>query len=51
MEANIVGVLPEALTAQAEAVLTDQTMVVGASPARRERRVSLCQHVDQMENC
>lgn len=37
VEANIVGVLPEALTAQAEAVFTDQTMVVGAGPAGREQ--------------
>lgn len=49
VEADIVGVLPEALTAQAEAIFTDQTMVVGAGPAGRESEKG--QHVDEKENC
>lgn len=40
VEADIVGVLPEALTAQAEAIFTDQTMVVGAGAAERGRAYS-----------
>lgn len=35
LESNVVGVLPEALTAQVEAVLADQTVVVGARPAEK----------------
>lgn len=35
LEADVVGVLTEALTADVQAVLADQTMVVGARAARR----------------
>lgn len=34
LEANIVGVFPEALTANVQAVFTDQTVTVGAGAAK-----------------
>lgn len=37
-EADIVGVLAEALTADVQAVLADQTVVVGARTARGSER-------------
>lgn len=41
-KADVVGVLPEALTAQAETVLADQAMVVGAGSATEgEGKVSM----------
>lgn len=36
-EANVGGLLPEALTADVEAVLADQTGLVGADSARKRR--------------
>lgn len=39
LESNVVGVLSEALAAQVQTVLADQTVVVGARPAAGTGRI------------
>ncbi len=36
LEADVLGVLPEALTAHVQTVLADQAVSVGASPAEKK---------------
>lgn len=37
LEANIVGVFTEALTANVQSVFTNQTVMIGACPAKRNK--------------
>lgn len=46
MEANIVGILAEALTADVEVVLADETSLVSADAAKRGKELDKVQHYE-----
>ena len=49
-EANVIGILPEALPAHVEAILANQTMAIGAHTAGKKMiRTSFKRHQDKLE--